>query len=299
MKYRVLGRTGLKVSVIGLGTYQFGGRWAKRYDQKEVNEIVDTAREAGINLIDTAECYGDHVSEKLIGSAIKEDRDKWIVCTKFGHRRIDFETNEHHWKPEEVKVQLEESLKALQTDYIDLYQFHSGPNDAFDNDDLWTMLDKEVKAGKVRFLGISVAKGSSERRVHQTENALKVGASVIQVLYNRLERIAEEEVFPVCKRDNLGVLARVPLASGLLTGKYKPGYKFPSNDVRSSKLLQDELERQLEEVERLKQKEVPSDIPMAVWALAWVLKNPVVSATIPGAKNANYVRENARAADFI
>lgn len=299
MKYRILGRTGLEVSVVGLGTYQFGGRWAKSFTQAEVDEIIEAARETGINLIDTAECYGDHVSERLIGSAIKRDRDSWILATKFGHRRISFEVQEHHWKPEEVRLQLEESLKSLKTDYVDLYQFHSGSNEVFDNDELWTMLDKQVRAGKVRFLGISVSTRSPEWRIHQAENALKVGASVIQVVYNRLERKAEGEVFPICKRDNLGVLARVPLASGLLSGKYGPGYRFPENDVRSRNIKVEDLDRMLAEVEEIKEKELPEGVSMPVWALSWILKNPIVSATIPGAKNAQYVRENARVADIL
>ncbi len=298
MRYRVLGRSELEVSVIGLGTYPWGGRWGKVFKQDEVNEIFAIAREGGINFVDTAECYGDHVAESLIGNAIKRERDKWIIATKFGHRRVDFNTQEQRWSVPEVKEQLEASLRALQTDYIDLYQFHSGSNEVFDNDELWTMLDKEVKAGKIRNLGISLSTRSREWRLHQTENALKVGASVIQVVYNYLDREAEETVFPICRRDNLGVIARVPLESGLLTGKYPPGYEFPDNDVRKKKYNRNTLYGILKSVEEIKRNELPEGVSMPVWAIAWVLKNPDVSATIPGCKNPDQLRENIKASEL-
>ena len=157
MKYRRLGNTELNVSVVGLGTWQFGGEWGKDFSQQEVDAIFEAARETKINLIDTAECYGDHLSEQLVGEAIKHDRDQWIVATKFGHRFTGFVKRDRLFTAEAVKQQLEDSLKALQIDVIDLYQFHSGSNDEFDNDELWTMLDKQKQAGKLRFLGISVS----------------------------------------------------------------------------------------------------------------------------------------------
>jgi aryl-alcohol dehydrogenase-like predicted oxidoreductase len=138
MKYRRLGNTDLKVSVVGLGTWQFGGEWGKRFSQPEVNQILGRAKELGINLIDSAECYGDHLSESLVGKAIRQDRDDWVVATKFGHRFIGHLEREDLWSPEEVRKQLEDSLRALRTEPIDLYQFHSGGDDAFDNVALWT-----------------------------------------------------------------------------------------------------------------------------------------------------------------
>ncbi|RKX82337.1 MAG: aldo/keto reductase [Spirochaetes bacterium] len=300
MKYRELGKTGLKVSVVGLGTYQFGGRWAKDYSQKEVNDIFNAARETGINFIDTAECYGaNHLSEHLIGNAIANERDKWIVATKFGHKRISFSVQEHHWSAPEVKEQLEESLKSLKTDHIDLYQFHSGSNDAFNNDKLWTMLDKQIKAGKILHLGISLSSRNKDWRIYQAENAAKVGVEVIQVLYNRLNRSAESEIFPVCKKNNLGVIVRVPMASGLLSGKYSTGLRFPENDIRKRDYDGELLDNLLAKVETIKKDEVPEGMPMPVWALTWVLKNPSVTCVIPGAKKPEYVRQNASAADFV
>lgn len=113
IKYRRLGRTGLKVSVVGVGTWQFGGEWGKQFTQQEVDGILGRARELGINLIDTAECYGDHLSESLVGQAVRRHRDHWILATKFGHRFIDHLQREDLWAPEEVQQQLEDSLRAL------------------------------------------------------------------------------------------------------------------------------------------------------------------------------------------
>src|SRR3989338_445567 len=119
MKYRTLGKTGLEVSVIGVGAWQFGGEWGKDFTQAEVDQILGRAKDLGINLIDTAECYGDHLSESLIGDAIQEEREKWIVATKFGHRFHGFMHRTDHFDAKDVSRQLEGSLAALKTDYVD------------------------------------------------------------------------------------------------------------------------------------------------------------------------------------
>jgi aryl-alcohol dehydrogenase-like predicted oxidoreductase len=296
MKYRRLGKTNLKVSVVGLGTWQFGGEWGQRFTQREVDAILDRAKELGINLIDTAECYGDHLSEALIGGYIKRNRrDDWIIATKFGHHFNGHLQREQLWSAADVQKQLEASLKALQTDYIDIYQFHSGGDAEFDNDELWTMLDKQVQAGKIRHLGTSI--GSNDN-LHQTDASTKVNSQVIQVVYNRLDRKPEERVFPSCQRQDLGVLARVPLASGYLSGKYKPGAEFPADDVRHRHDKEQTL-RKLQEVEEIRRNEVPEGIDMAQWALAWCLKHPAVTAVIPGCKSPAQVEANASAAQLL
>src|SRR5580765_7772027 len=157
MQYRRLGKTEMVVSVVGVGTWQYGGEWGKVFEQREVDAIFDRARDRGINLVDTAECYGDHLSERLVGKAIGRDRDKWIVATKFGHHFHGHLDRTTVYESEDVRKQLEGSLKALGTEYVDLYQFHSGNNDMFQTPGLWEMLNGFVKAGKVRHLGISVS----------------------------------------------------------------------------------------------------------------------------------------------
>ena len=216
-------------------------------------------------------------------------------ATKFGHHFHELFTRTDSFDATGVVEQLDASLRALQTEYIDLYQFHSGPDESFDNDALWTALDKQVQAGKIRFLGTSI--GSNDN-VHQTERSKEVGSRAIQVVYNRLDRKPEERVFPVCQDQNLGVLARVPLASGYLSGKYKPGTVFGGNDVRHRHNAEDTLKK-LKEVERIGQEEVPEGTDMASWALAWCLKHPAVTTVIPGCKDPEQVESNARAVELV
>mgnify|MGYP001296008937 FL=1 len=294
LKYRRLGKTELKVSVVGVGAWQFGGEWGKTFTQAEVDAILHQARDLGINFIDTAECYGDHLSESFIGKAIEKERDKWVVATKFGHKFHDKFKRTDEYRPDQVLEQLEGSLRALRTDYIDLYQFHSLGNEAFDQDDLWTMLDKQVQAGKIRHLGISVGKNNN---IYQVDSATRVGAKTLQVVYNRLDRQPEEQVFPSAIRQDLGVLARVPLASGYLSGKYRPGATFGENDVRHRHDPKERDER-LELVEKIRREEVPEGVPMAQWALAWCLSHPAVTCVIPGCKSPEQVVENAKAAEL-
>lgn len=296
MKFRRLGKTELNVSVIGIGTWQFGGEWGLEFTQDEVDAILDKGQELGINLIDTAECYGDHLSESFIGNYIgRRKREDWIIATKFGHHFHERFTRTDMYGAKDVLVQLDASLKALQTDYIDLYQFHSGPDAAFDSDELWTMLDKQKQAGKIRHLGTSI--GSNDN-LHQTEASTKVNSEVIQVVYNRLDRVPEKRVFPSCERQDLGVLARVPLASGYLSGKYKPGAVFDTTDVRH-RHDPENTRRKLEEVEQIARNEVPEGVNMAQWALAWCLRHPAVTAVIPGCKNPAQVESNASAAQLV
>lgn len=296
MKYRRLGKTELNVSVVGVGTWQFGGEWGMDFTQAEVDQILHKAKELGINLIDTAECYGDHLSERLIGDYLKRDRrEDWIVATKFGHHFHDRFTRTNEYGPTEVLAQLDRSLKALQTDYIDLYQFHSGPDEAFDNDALWTMLDKQVSAGKIRHLGLSIAKNDN---LHQTSSASQVNAKTIQVVYNRLDRKPEEAVFASCEEQDLGVMARVPLASGYLSGKYKPGAVFAGNDVRH-RHDPEHVKNLLQQVEEIQRTEVPEGVDMAQWALAWCLNHPAVTTVIPGSKSPAQVEANAKAALLV
>ncbi|MBP1769456.1 MAG: aldo/keto reductase [Candidatus Aminicenantes bacterium] len=296
MKYRTLGRTGLKVSVIGLGTWQLGGEWGKTFGQSEVDAILDKAAESGINLIDTAECYGDHLAERLVGDYLsRHDRDRWIVATKFGHAFNGFMDRTDRFGAEEVKAQLIASLRALRTDRIDIYQFHSGSDEAFLDDGLRQALDDARRSGMVRNLGVSIRGAGSELQVRE---AFGRGYGVLQVVYNRLDLRAESEVFPHARRYGLGVLARVPLASGLLTGKYEPLDKFGPDDYRS-KLGPAEIARRVRAADKLADDELPPGVSRTRWALAWCLRDPVVTAVIPGAKSPMQVVENASAADLF
>jgi aryl-alcohol dehydrogenase-like predicted oxidoreductase len=296
MKYRTLGRTGLKVSVVGVGTWQFGGEWGKTFTQPEVDAILDRAAEAGINLIDTAECYGDHEAERLVGDYLsRHDRDRWIVATKFGHRFDGFMDRADRFGADDVRAQLIASLRALRTDRIDLLQFHSGSDEAFLDEGLRTCLEDARRAGMVRNLGVSIRSAGSAL---QTREAFGRGYGVLQVVYNRLDARAESAVFPTARRFNLGILARVPLASGLLCGVREVGDTFGPDDYRST-LGRAEVRRRIREGEKLADEELPLGVSRPRWALAWCLRDPVVTAVIPGVKTPAQIAENALAADLL
>ena len=218
-----------------------------------------------------------------------------MIATKFGHTFHACFQRDRCFGPSDVLKQLEDSLKALRTDYVDVLQFHSGTDDEFATEGMWAAAQMAKAQGKVRLLGNSIGANTN---VKQTDASTSLGVDVIQLIYNRLQREAEADVFASCRRQNLGVLARVPLASGFLSGKYPVGHVFPADDAREvyRKEGRDEL---LKEAARIAVEEVPAGLPMAQWALAWVLKNQTVSAVIPGCKDPAQVRSNAAAADLL
>ncbi|HEV2969084.1 MAG TPA: aldo/keto reductase [Pirellulales bacterium] len=298
MKYRILGTTGLRVSVVGLGTWQLGGEWGHDFSVDEVTQLLAKAHELGINLLDTAECYGDHLSESLIGQALARlgQRDDWVIATKFGHRFHSFMSRTDERDIGHVRQQLDDSLKALRTDRIDLYQFHSVRDSEFFNSELWTFLGEAKKAGKVRHIGNSIAAALDP--TPQAKASREAGVEALQVVFNRLDRRPETTALPIAREQNLGVLARVPLASGYLSGKYKPGTTFAGQNFRAT---QDpaKVQQMLTEVQQIAASEVPPGMEMAQWALAWCLKNPAVSTVIPGCKSVEQVESNARAAELV
>ena len=304
MKYRQLGNTGLRVSVIGVGTWQLGGEWGQRFTQRDVNRLLGRAGELGVNLIDTAECYGDHLAEALIGGGIHQQRADWVVATKFGHQfhpealrqagRSPVQVRTDYWKPTEVVGQLEASMRALGTDHVDLYQMHSGANEVFDRHDLWEALHQQVAEGKIRHLGVSLGGGD----IRQARRARQVGADVVQVGYNRLDRSAEQGVLPACLEQDLGVIVREPLANGYLSGTYRPGGWVTAADDWRSGHDPAEVQRKLEMVEELRRTEVPEGMTMAQWALGWCLRHPAASCVVAGSKSVQQLEANAAAADL-
>ena len=186
-------------------------------------------------------------------------------------------------------------MQARRTDHVDLYQFLSGSDEAFDDPELWQALADQLKAARIRHLEISI--GTNDN-VHPTRRERDVGAEAIQVVYNRLDRTPEQDVFPICRSHDLGVLARVPLASGYVSGKYRPDATFDdASDVRS-RHDPDDVQHKLEEAERIRHEEVPDGVDMATWALAWCLQHPAVSCVIPGCKSVEQVAANAKAAEL-
>jgi myo-inositol catabolism protein IolS len=304
MRYRRLGRTGLAVSVVGIGTWQLSGEWGRRFTQPEVDQLLGRAQQLGVNLVDTAECYGDHLAEALIGGAIHHHRAHWVIASKFGHRfhpealqqggGSPTQLRSDHWSPAEVVAQLEASLRALRTDHVDLYQLHSGPDEVFDRHDLWEALHQQIAKGKIRHLGVSL--GGDD--IHQARRAGQVGVGVVQVGYNRLDRTAERAVLPACLDQDLGVIVREPLANGYLSGSYRPGSWVTASDDWRSGHDPAEVQRKLELVEHIRRTEVPEGMTMAQWALAWCLRHPAVSSVVAGSKSVQQLQANAAAADL-
>jgi myo-inositol catabolism protein IolS len=295
MLYRTLGSTGLVVSVVGVGTWQFGGEWGVDFTADDVDAIMGAARDEGINLIDTAECYGDHLSERLIGERLRKERDAWVVASKFGHHFHGHQDRTRHWEASDVRSQVEASLAALRTDYLDILQFHSPTDEEFFNEALWEELARIREAGLARHIGLSVSKNTN---VKQVERSPEAHCETLQIIYNRLDRGPEGEVLDAARKADIGVLARVPLASGFLTGKYGADAVFPENDWRSG-MDPETRDAMLAEIETIRSKELPEGAPMAEWALAWPLRNPAVTAVIPGCKNVEQTRGNARAVRWI
>jgi myo-inositol catabolism protein IolS len=262
------------------------------------------ACERGANLIDTAECYGNHLAESLVGHAIAADRERWVVATKFG-RRFDAERmrqpgwdpvglRSDHWSPGQVVGQLEDSLRALGTDHVDIYQSHGGADADLQTPGLWAALQEQVRAGKIRHLGISLDPDGGAR----ARRAPDVGAEIIQVPYSRLQPDAEEGVLPACAELGLGVLAREPLANGYFSGKYKPGSRITSPNEGRSHHDPREVEAKLEAVARIRATELPLGVPLAQWALTWPLRHPAVSTVIVGCKKIEQLESNIAAADL-
>jgi aryl-alcohol dehydrogenase-like predicted oxidoreductase len=253
--------------------------------------------ELGVNFIDTAECYGDHLSEQLIGEGLRElgsaARGQFILATKFGHHFSAPFTRTEPRSGQDVEKQLEDSLRALHTDYIDLYQYHSWGDAQFFSEEVRAVLEKAKAAGKVRHIGNSLSNAAGNA---QTEKSEAYHVQALQILYNRLQRSAEGTHFPIAQRLGVGVLARVPLASGLLSGKYKAGAQFASDDVRG-KWQSADLQARLAEVEKLAP-EIPAGVPMARWALAWCLKHLAVKCVITGCKSVEQLEDNAATADL-
>lgn len=295
MIYRTLGSTGIGVSAVGVGTWQFGGEWGVDFTAGEVDAILGAAQDEGINVIDTAECYGDHLSERLIGERLHRERSSWIVASKFGHHYHGYQERTRHWDPADVRAQVEESLRSLRTDYLDLLQFHSPSDEEFFHEELWSELARLKQDGLVRHLGLSVSKNTN---LTQVEAAPRAGCETLQIIYNRVDRAPEGDVFTAAAAANMGVLARVPLASGFLSGKYGADATFPENDWRS-KMDAEKRQAILDEVEQVRTHELPHGASLVEWALAWPLNNPAVTCVIPGCKNVEQVRSNARAVRWV
>lgn len=300
MNYRDFGRTGWKVSEISFGAWAIGSAWGA-VDDRDSMAAMHKALDMGVNLIDTADVYGDGHSERLIAQLRKQRSDPFYVITKAG-RRLDPHTTEGYNR-ENLTAFIERSLRNLEVDCLDLVQLHCPPTEVYFRPEVFGVLDDLVTAGKIRYYGVSVEK---------IEEALKAinypGVQSVQIIFNMFRLRPIELFFPEAKRRQVGILARVPLASGLLTGKMTKQSTFASDDHRNYNRYGEQFDRGetfsgvdydtgLEAVEEIR-KLVPPGATMAQFALRWILMHDAVSCAIPGGKRPDQVEDNVRAAEL-
>ena len=291
MNYRTLGRTGLRVSEIGLGTMVHAGHFGPMNDADSLSAIA-AALDLGVNFIDTSNAYGDGYSETLLGKALKSKRDRVVLATKGGNIMTGPKRGTTDFAPDYIAQVMDESLRRLQTDHVDLYQLHNPKVPEIQDDALYAMLQKRKQEGKVRFLGASV------NTMEEGIAAVKGGRyDVIQIEYNILLQDPAKEVFPLAQDANVGIIARVPLRRGLLAGKITATdrERFTGGDVRARIFAGDALEKELAKVERARFIVKPPIKSLAQAAIAFCLAHPAVSIVIPGARNAEQMRDNAAA----
>jgi aryl-alcohol dehydrogenase-like predicted oxidoreductase len=301
LEYRNLGETGMRVSAISLGTWAFGSEWGTVSDDDSY-AALNKAIDLGVNFLDTADVYGDGRSEKLIGRLLKERPDDEIfVATKAG-RRLDPHAAEDY-SYDNLSRFVERSLENLRLEALDLLQLHCPPTEVYRQDETFEALDRLQEAGKVKNYGVSVEK------VEEARMALHYpGVKTVQVIFNIFRRKPAEEFFPLAEERNVGVIARVPLASGLLSGKMSADREFSEDDHRNFNREGKAFDRGetfsgvnfetgLRAVEELKEL-VPEGYTLAQLALRWILMHPAVSCAIPGAKRPDQAEDNLAAAEM-
>ena len=299
MNHRMFGKTGRRVSEIGLGTWQLGARWGDPFDEAKALEILQAGYECGIDLIDTADIYNNGGSERAIGKFLARHRDHFFVVTKCG-RGLDPHTAEGY-TPENTERFIDQSLERLGMEQLDLVLLHCPPSSVYQKDELFAGLDKLVQKGKIAHYGVSIEKVSEGLR------AMEYPISAIEVIFSMFRLKPAEELFPAAQARQIGILARVPLASGLLTGRYTKDTRFGQNDHRSYNRNGEafdkgetfsgvDYEQGLRAVAELKKLFGTEDL--IPYALRWILMQEAVSAVIPGASRPEQVRANVKAAQL-
>jgi aryl-alcohol dehydrogenase-like predicted oxidoreductase len=300
MKYRMLGRTGMKISEVSFGAWAIGSAWGM-VDDAESMAALHRAVDLGVNFIDTADVYGDGRSERLVARLRKERTEQIYIATKAG-RKLTPHVPEKYTVKTLTKF-IEDSIKNMKTDALDLLQLHCPPTAVYYERGVFDGLDRLVQAGKLRNYGVSVEK---------VEEALKAieypGVKTVQIIFNMFRQRPAELFFREAAARQVGIIARVPLASGLLTGKMNRDTKFAKDDHRNFNRKGQAFDQGetfagvdfvngLKAVDELK-RIMPAGMTMTQFALRWILMFEAVSCTIPGAKKASQVEDNCRASGF-
>ena len=301
MEYREFGRTGWRISTISFGAWAIGGDAWGRTDDNESLRSLHRAADLGVNFIDTADVYGDGHSERLVARFRRERREPIFVATKAG-RRLDRQVAEGYNRAN-LTAFVERSLRNLDTDAIDLLQLHCPPSEVYENAEVFGILDDLRAAGKIRHYGVSVEQVREAIRAAEYPNVQSV-----QIIFNMFRTKPAEEFFAIAREKRIAILARVPLASGLLSGKLRRDSQFSDTDHRNYNRHGERFDvgetfsgvdygtglRAVDELRGI----VPAGATMAQTALRWTLMFPEVTAAIPGARNPGQAEDNARAADL-
>ncbi len=298
MEYRKLGKTGLSVSAISIGTWQVGGKWGANFSHSNADSILSAAVDAGVNFIDTADVYGDGESEKAVGRLVRSRSEKIYVATKCG-RQLHPHVSEAYQVPALRKF-VENSLTNLGLETIDLLQLHCPPPAVYYRPEIFELFDQLKREGKIQHMGVSVEKVEEAVKVIEFENV-----TTVQIIFNMFRQRPAELFFREAKKKDIGIIVRVPLASGLLTGKFNSSSTFTSGDHRQFNRAGDafdkgetfsgiDYETGLEAVEALKQL-FPGQENLAPIALKWILQFDAVSCIIPGASSNSQVDSNISA----
>jgi aryl-alcohol dehydrogenase-like predicted oxidoreductase len=300
MHYRQLGRTAWKVSDISFGAWAIGGAWGSVSDDESLTALQQ-AVDCGVNFIDTADVYGDGRSERLIAQLKKSRKNEIVVATKAG-RRLPRQTVEGYNR-QNLTTWVEDSLRNLSTESLDLLQLHCPPSAMYDRPEIFGILDDLVRAGKIRYYGVSV---------EEIEEAFKAvefpNVQTVQIIFNCFRQRPADQFFARAKQKQVGILARVPLASGLLTGKFRRDSTFAADDHRNFNRQGQAFDMGetfsgvdynvgLEAVEEMRAF-LPAGISMSQLALRWILMFDAVTCAIPGGKRAEQVADNCQASDL-
>ena len=301
MNYRKLGKTGFEISEISLGTWQVGGKWGDDFNHKTADEILNTAIDSGINFIDTADVYGNGESEKAVGRFVKSRSERIYVATKCG-RQLNPHTNEAY-QPAVLRKFVENSLKNMGLETLDLIQLHCPPTEVYYRPEIFELFDRLKNEGKILNLGISVEKVEEALKGIEYDNVTSV-----QIIFNVFRQRPAELFFEQAQKKNVGVIVRVPLASGLLTGKFSSNSTFTEGDHRNFNRNGEQFDKGetfsgidyatgLAAVEELKAL-FPENTNLAPMALRWILQHEAVSTIIPGASKPGQVSANVDALNF-
>ena len=300
MKYREFSNLGWKVSEIGIGCWAIGSEWGD-VSVEDAKEALYSSINNGINFFDTADVYGDGRSEKIISEVLKNSNEQIYVATKAGRRLNPHNADGYNLK--NIESFIDRSLSNLGIDIIDLVQLHCPPSEICGKPETYEMMDEIVKKGKIKYYGVSVEK------VSEALDAIKhPNVKSIQIIFNIFRQKPSEIFFHEAKKNNVAIIARVPLASGLLTGKMNNNSSFPKNDHRNYNINGDAFDvgetfsgvnfsKGLEAVEELK-KIIPNGFSLTDLALKWILSHPEVTVVIPGAKNKIQAELNVKASEL-